>query len=160
MPNRSAVFVRKHASTVTSSWWLNCFEFFFWQNTEEFGQTMFRPNSDPLLPIRKPHSSGLNSFIFFMNNFTYLISASSLLNFLVMASSFLNWSFWSWLSKRSTTYDSKVMTALWMNFICELSVLLSGTIIRPTKVEWQKCRQYKQSKILKKSEPTKLNRSN
>ena len=25
------------------------------------------------------------------------------------------------------------MTALWMNFICELSVLRSGTIIRPTK---------------------------
>ena len=26
------------------------------------------------------------------------------------------------------------MTALWMNFIGELSVLLSGTIIRPTKI--------------------------
>ena len=54
--------------------------------------------------------------------------------FLVMASSFLNWSFRSWFSKRSTTFDRKVMTALWMNFTGELSVLLSGTIIRPTKI--------------------------
>ena len=51
-----------------------------------------------------------------------------------MASSFLNLSFWSWFSKRSTTFDRKVMTALWMNFIGELSVLLSGAIIRPTKI--------------------------
>ena len=55
-------------------------------------------------------------------------------NFLEIASSFLNWSFWSWFSKRSTTFDRKVITALWMNFIGELSVLLSGTIIRPTKI--------------------------
>ena len=58
------------------------------------------------------------------------------LNFLVMASSFLNWSFWSWFSKRSTTFNRKVMTALWMNFIGELSVLLSGSIIRPTKINY------------------------
>ena len=45
-----------------------------------------------------------------------------------------------------------------MNFTCEASVLLSGTIIRPTKVEWHKYRLEKRDKKIREKGKKKENK--